>query len=492
MGNTPLQNIAVFIDFENFGAQDSFNTKQLIDKLKERGRLIVKRAYADWGRFSKAKRHMLENSVELIELPSHTHGKNMADIKLVVDALETAMTREYIGTFVVVSGDSDYTPLISKLREYNKYVIVVAARHKVSALMIGYCDELIYYSSLVGEKVIEESDITLAYDLLVRATNYLENQGIESRSSLVKTYMRQLDATFNESNYGFSQFKRFLEKARQEGLVELKPLEHGDQLVHLLPQKGPERDTVFAPLALKPKGQPSLPYLVYWAVKSHQIGGQTRVTLSEISSTIKTKLYPGFKLCQYGYSKTKGFKAIFEELHEQGLITLEYQADNNQYYITPTAKLAELVSDDPPPSKFEELRYENMSMKRGITTDFGHLRTFMQESYAIFEAAMVNHESFSVSQLVKLCRQRLNTEDVKHPAASNRVIQTILKSGAVKNSAGAPITDLNDTSPIAALDELDIVLANCVALIQQEFVTHFQEQMEASAAEALLHAASTQ
>lgn len=98
MPTTELRNIALFIDFENFGQHDTFDTRKLVDKLKERGRLIIKRAYADWGRFSWAKRPMLENSVDLIEMPSRTKGKNSADIRLVVDALETAITKDYVDT----------------------------------------------------------------------------------------------------------------------------------------------------------------------------------------------------------------------------------------------------------------------------------------------------------------------------------------------------------------------------------------------------------
>ena len=140
-----IQNIAVFIDFENFYHEEAFDITALINSLKERGRLIVKKAYADWGTFARYKKEMLENSVELIELPSHTlRGKNSSDIKLVVDALEFAITKEYIDTIVVVSGDSDYTPLIAKLREYNKYVIVIGHQEKTSSLLKGSCDELIY------------------------------------------------------------------------------------------------------------------------------------------------------------------------------------------------------------------------------------------------------------------------------------------------------------------------------------------------------------
>jgi uncharacterized protein (TIGR00288 family) len=226
-----LKNIALFIDFENFGEHDDFDAHLVVERLKERGRLTLKRAYADWGRFARHKRQMLENSIDLIEMPSHGQGKNSADIKLVVDALDTAITKSYIDTIVVVSGDSDYTPLISKLREYNKYVIVIGSKGNVSRLLVGYCDELIYYASLAGFSPNVAMDIGKAFELLLRAVKYLTERGIETNNSVVKNYMKQLDASFDEANYGFSQFKLFLEEASKRGLVVLRTAKHGQYVV---------------------------------------------------------------------------------------------------------------------------------------------------------------------------------------------------------------------------------------------------------------------
>lgn len=230
-----VRNIAVFIDFENFARQEQFDAHKLIERLKERGRLIVKKAYADWGRFAKYKRQMLENSIELTEMPSHGQkGKNSADIKLVVDAIETAITKPYIDTFVVVSGDSDYTPLISKLREYNKYVIVVGEERAVSELLKGYCDELIYYATLVNppvEKSERGEKIEVAFALLRRALDTLDKDGTEPRGSVVKRMMCQLDASFAESNYGFGQFRRFLRAAEKDGEILLRQMESGGDVL---------------------------------------------------------------------------------------------------------------------------------------------------------------------------------------------------------------------------------------------------------------------
>ena len=237
---TNIRNLAVFIDLENF-REEVLDIASLIARLKERGRLIVKRAYADWGRYGRYKTQMLENSIELIELPFHSkRGKNSADIKLAVDALEIAITRDYIDTIVVISGDSDYTPLISKLREYNKYVLVIGSEANTSTLLSGYCDELIYYSSIIGVKKIETKELQSVYSLLVRAIQSLEDNGIQPRGSQVKQWMKQVEASFDETNYGFTQFKMFLERAQQDGVIELENMGKGGDYSVSLPESSSE------------------------------------------------------------------------------------------------------------------------------------------------------------------------------------------------------------------------------------------------------------
>lgn len=171
-------NLAVFIDFQNIAFTDNKKdarqltayTKQVksemrgtMNYLKSRGRLIVKKAYADWaGHFATYRQQMMEDSIELTEVPSQYSGKNSADIKLAVDALEIALSKDYIDTFVVISGDSDYAPLISMLREHDKYVIVIGRKENLSPLLKGYCDELKTFSDILIEKeeeVTDENDI---------------------------------------------------------------------------------------------------------------------------------------------------------------------------------------------------------------------------------------------------------------------------------------------------------------------------------------------
>lgn len=474
MNSSTLNNIAVFIDFENL-SHASFNTKHLIDKLKERGRLIVKKAYADWGRFAKAKHQMLENSVELIELPSHSQSKNQADIKLVVDALETAITKDYIDTFVVVSGDSDFTPLISKLREYNKYVIVVGVKKQVSKLLIGYCDELIYYSNLVGESTIEESDIKAAYNLLARAINYLEEQGVETRSSQIKSYMKQVDSSFNKSNYGFSQFKRFLEKAKREGLVSLKLLEHGDYLVKWVSKDFEPNDT--APQLLKPIEQEDILYLIAWAIKINQFGDQTSFTLSVIGSTIKSQLDPAFELHKYGYSKSQGFKAVVEDIAKQGYIKIEFIREKNQYYIRAEPKLEEYVQSTSPPGNFQQLRCENMCSKLGLTSNLELIDIFVTEVTSVIAEYHSKLEALTLDPLIEIGRQRIKDRD-SHINVSEKVVNTVLKSLAIKDENDMPIIERDDERQVHRIESVDIVLNSCTEMIQDELKAHFSEDIE--------------
>ena len=152
------EKIALFIDLENIalGARDAkyatFEISKVIARLVEKGKLIVKRAYADWERYREYKRPFHEAGIDLIDIPrKHYSGKNSADIKLVVDAMELASAKEHLTMFVIASGDSDFTPLVSKLKENDKYVIGVGVKNSTSTLLSSNCDEFIYYEDLVRQ-----------------------------------------------------------------------------------------------------------------------------------------------------------------------------------------------------------------------------------------------------------------------------------------------------------------------------------------------------
>ena len=149
-------NLAVLIDFENIAAGTEkenlgrFDIDALMARIKDKGRILVSRAFADWGRFARFKQGLLNAGVTMMELTSHgMQDKNRADIAMVVDCLEMALTRDYVDTFVIVSGDSDFTPLVIKMRELNKRVLGIGTRKSTSRLLINACDEFIFYDDLV-------------------------------------------------------------------------------------------------------------------------------------------------------------------------------------------------------------------------------------------------------------------------------------------------------------------------------------------------------
>ncbi len=227
--------LAVLVDFENMArpgakGRGDFDIHLVLDRLAEKGRVLVKRAYADWSRYRDA-RHELQNAgLGLIEMPSAREGaKNRADIQMAVDAMELAYSREHVNNFVIVSGDSDFTPLVGKLRELNKRVIGVGNRESASDLLVANCDEFIYYDTLVaraggGSPRRRGSGGGLnPVQLLQETLTALQREGIEwPLASVVKDSMRRKYPAFDETEHGFSTFSKFLEDAAKTGLVKIE------------------------------------------------------------------------------------------------------------------------------------------------------------------------------------------------------------------------------------------------------------------------------
>jgi len=230
-------NLALFIDFDNvaLGARDSrmrFDVKLLLQRVLEKGKVVVKRAYADWHYYKEHMTPLHETAIELIEVPTpRISGKNSADIRLVVDAIDLCYAKTHIDTFVIVSGDSDFSPLVSKLRENNKRVIGIGVRSSTSNLLVGNCDEFLFYDDIyhsavnkLGEKVgsVPENKRQL-FDFLLQTTQSLlqESRGV-LYSSLVKDTMKRKQPDFNEANFGFGTFGELLEEAHERGLLEVE------------------------------------------------------------------------------------------------------------------------------------------------------------------------------------------------------------------------------------------------------------------------------
>ena len=268
-----MRNLALFCDFENIalGVRDAhydrFDIRRVLERLLLKGSIIIKKAYCDWSRYQEFKAGMHEASFELIEVPHvRQSGKNSADIRMVVDALDCAYTKAQVDTYVIISGDSDFSPLVSKLRENGKVVIGVGVKNSSSELLIANCDEFIFYDDLVhddirkraaprrrtvsrvtaaehlgnepapapapvrrggekGEKTekVDDERQHEAFDLLVETIEALSGErGDNDRiwGSMVKQALRRRKPGFTERYYGFGSFTALLDEAEKRGLIE--------------------------------------------------------------------------------------------------------------------------------------------------------------------------------------------------------------------------------------------------------------------------------
>ena len=228
--------IAMLCDLENIalGVRDSevkkLEVQLILERLLEKGKIIVKKAYADWERYSNYKRPFHEAAIELIDIPQkHYSGKNSADIKMVVDAMDLSYSKEHLDTFAIVSGDSDFSPLVSKLKENNKYVIGIGVRNASSNLLIDNCDEFIFYEDVWrvahrGPRLDHLSPKeTEVFGLMSDAILALSRENKEVLwGSMLKQTMQRKRPSFNESTYGYGSFSELLEEAERKGVIELK------------------------------------------------------------------------------------------------------------------------------------------------------------------------------------------------------------------------------------------------------------------------------
>ena len=247
MPNHDTRSLAVFCDFENvaLGVREAryaqFDMNKVLERLLAKGSIVVKKAYCDWERYKEFKTVMHSAAFELIEIPHvRQSGKNSADIRMVVDALDLCYTKAHVDTFVIVSGDSDFSPLVSKLRENAKTVIGVGVKNSSSDLLIANCDEFIYYDDLVRQDEQKrraakrrkeaapaaEDKKQEAFDQVIGTVDALiAERGAEEKiwGSMVKQALKRRNPGFNESYYGFRAFSDLLEEAEKKGLIRLEP-----------------------------------------------------------------------------------------------------------------------------------------------------------------------------------------------------------------------------------------------------------------------------
>ncbi len=354
------ERIALFLDYENLaiGARDTlggltFDLKPVLDALAERGRVIARKAYADWSAFDEDRRMLTRWQVELIEIPQRMGAsrKNAGDIKMAVDAMEMAFERDYITTFVICTGDSDLTPLVHKLRELNKRVVGVGIKDSTSALLPPACDEFLFYDTLEGvdvpagagrrrggsrgraparkkgpavapeppaddlEPVAERSaDIDeLSVRVAQTVAGLQRSSGGTVLASTIKRALLRKDPTFSEAEYGFRAFGELLRHLAERNVIELSEgSAKGDPEVSL-PTHGGETDA-FAVLRR--------------VVADLQAKGQTAY-LSGLKNKVR-KVQPGFSEKTFGYGS---FLQFVKAAATQGVITFEWDPEDEDYVL---------------------------------------------------------------------------------------------------------------------------------------------------------------
>ena len=349
------ERIALFLDYENLaigarealGRQD-FDFRPIADALAERGRVVVRRAYADWSSFEPDRRMLTRHQIELIEIPQRMGlvRKNAADIKMAVDAVELCFERDYITTFVLGTGDSDFTPLVHKLRELNRRVIGVGIEASTSALLPPACDEFLFYERLEGVDpperrgprssrartprrsvdAAEIADDTAArrpddsnLDALVTQTL----AGLERTAngpvvaSMLKRAMLRKDPTFSEADYGFRGFGELLRHRSEAGLIELgEGSAQGDPEVRF-PLNARGEDAAFA--------------LLQSTVERLSTGRTGPPHLSGLKTQMR-KTQPDFSEKHFGYG---GFLQFAKAARARGLVDMEFDDDADDYVLRP-------------------------------------------------------------------------------------------------------------------------------------------------------------
>jgi uncharacterized protein (TIGR00288 family) len=286
------RSLAIFIDFENLalgfqGRRERFDITRVLERLVEKGKIVVKKAYADWSRFSHFTHLLHEAAIELIEIPKRAvSGKNSADIRLCVDAMDLAYSKEHINTFTILSGDSDFSPLVSKLKELGKHVIGLGMQESTSDLLRDNCDEFIYYEDLGQPPKLAPSIVShlpdqkrKAFELLLESLAALRRENKEVLwSSMIKDTMKRKRPSFNETYHGYRTFSELLEDAKSEGILDLETDKRSRTYVvtrfgpemHVPPQPTPSGEAPIAPPF------PSAPYPVAGEIPPQGLPGRRK------------------------------------------------------------------------------------------------------------------------------------------------------------------------------------------------------------------------
>ncbi len=332
-------NIAVFVDYDNIeiGVKSTlrreFDVSLPLDALKERGDLVAKFAYANWGRQEGAARSMAENAVQMVQrLPSPRGDKNGGDINLALDALEMAFTHPHVNAFAIVSGDSDFIPLVNKLKEYGKTVFVVGGKAFTSTILQQNCHEFVSYESLLSDPEQRSDnrdrppqqrqqqqphgggsgggggrqgghrarpaplDLAQAMPLVERALQVLERRAVQPQLGLLKSTMLQLDSAFTEKAYGAGSFSDFVEKLKKADYVNVSG-QGGRYIIERKTSSQPERPT--------PKPEEALPALRD-VLETHRLEMENGAPVDDLSAWVQAEV-PNFEPGAYGFQEFSEF-----------------------------------------------------------------------------------------------------------------------------------------------------------------------------------------
>ncbi|MFN3324861.1 MAG: NYN domain-containing protein [Bryobacteraceae bacterium] len=317
-------NIAVFVDYDNIeiGVKSTlrreFDVSLPLEALKERGDIVAKFAYANWGRQEGATRQMAENAVQMVQrIPSPRGDKNGADINLALDALEMAFTHDHVNAFAIVSGDSDFIPLVNKLKEFGKTVFVVGGKAFTSTILQQNCHEFVSYESLLdsrpqsdrqqqpsqgGDKRNQQRarsaplDLPLALPLVERALQVLERRGVQPQLGLLKSTMLQLDPTFSERAYGANSFSDFIDRMKKAEMINTTG-SGGRYMIERKSSSQPEKPT--------PKPEEALP-LLRDVLETHRLEIENGCLADELNNWMVEE-HPSFAPKNYGFQEFTEF-----------------------------------------------------------------------------------------------------------------------------------------------------------------------------------------
>ena len=382
----PKLKIAVFIDFDNIeiGVKSTlhreFDVAAVLDALKERGEIVTKFAYANWGRQESQTRALSEHAVQMVQRdPSPRGDKNGADINLALDALEMAFTHDHINAFAIVSGDSDFIALVNKLKQYDKRIFVVGGRAFTSTILQRNCHEFVAYEAIIddrprhhpqpqdrpeqrqerperqdrgdrpdrgGDKGPRQPhkrvtlDLVQAMPLVERALGVLERREVRPQLGLLKSTMLQLDSTFNEKAYGASSFTDFVEKLQKADFVEVTGGE-GRYMIRMRGGAGVEKPGA--------KPEEAIP-LLRDLLEEHRLDMEEGILSDELADWVKQE-HPNFEPRDYGFQQ---FSELLNFAQDKGLVRIQADEERGLFVYLGTEFHPPAAPPEPEPPPVEE------------------------------------------------------------------------------------------------------------------------------------------